>query len=303
MFNLFINNFSISINLLKTDDLGNNQGTIIKRFESDTDLFNIDPTVFLADPFMFSYNGKLYLFYEKQNGWYGKGHICMRFTEDLSRWSEEITVLKEPFHLSFPFVFEDKGKIYMLPETGYSASIRLYEACDDNLEKWKLSKIIIDEKRQWVDSSIINKDSKYYLFTAVKENSIFNQFLFVSDNLTGPYKEHPKSPIYIGNDYGRNGGAVFYFKDKLFRPAQICVSSYGEDITLLQIEKLTPEDFIEKIYKDRIFKSALTDYNHGGHQFNIVYHNNELLLSIDYRVKNYNIIELLRRLKRNFFVH
>lgn len=42
MFNLYINNFSISINKLKAEDFGESQGTLIKKFESDTDLFKID---------------------------------------------------------------------------------------------------------------------------------------------------------------------------------------------------------------------------------------------------------------------
>lgn len=157
MFNLYINNFNISINKLKAEDFGESQGVLIKKFESDTDLFKIEPIIFLADPFLFSYNGRLYLFYERQDRWYGIGHICMRFTNDMQVWSDEIDVLKEAFHLSFPYVFEDNGKVYMLPEAGYSGTIRLYEACNDNLSKWKLSKVIIDEKRQWVDSSIIKR--------------------------------------------------------------------------------------------------------------------------------------------------
>lgn len=79
----------------------------------------------------------------------------MRFTDDMQVWSDEVDVLN--CHLSFQYVFENNGKVYMLPEAGYSGTIRLYEACNDNLSKWKLSKVIIDEKRQWVDSSIIKK--------------------------------------------------------------------------------------------------------------------------------------------------
>lgn len=69
----------------------------------------------------------------------------------------------------------------------------------------------------------------------------------------------------------------------------------------MQIEQLTAEKYSEQVYKDRIYSTAFSDYNFGGHQFNIVSHNKELLMTIDYRVKNYNVIELIRRIKRNFF--
>lgn len=86
------------------------------------------------------------------------------FTDDVQVWSDEVDVPKESFHLSFPYVFEDNGKVYMLPEARYSGTIRLYEACNDNLSKWKLAEVIIDEKRQWIDSSIIKKRAKFYHF-------------------------------------------------------------------------------------------------------------------------------------------
>ena len=39
-------------------------------------------------------------------------------------------VLAEPFHLSYPYVFEWQGSHYMIPESGAAKSVRLYRASE-----------------------------------------------------------------------------------------------------------------------------------------------------------------------------
>ena len=95
-----------------------------------TGLWKPKPRRFQADPFLFVKDNELYLFYELQH-WDDPGCIAMIKTKDLKVWSKPQMVLKEPFHLSFPFVFEDQGVIYMIPESQEDDSIRLYCANDD----------------------------------------------------------------------------------------------------------------------------------------------------------------------------
>ena len=68
----------------------------------------------------------------------------MTSTIDLKHWTKPLVVLKEKFHLSFPWVFTDAGKVYMVPETGTDGSIRVYEATDDTLTRWKLKRKLIE---------------------------------------------------------------------------------------------------------------------------------------------------------------
>ena len=69
-----------------------------------------NPTIIVADPFLFEYKGKLHLFYESK-GLYTPGVLMMTSTSDLVHWSKPVVVLKEPFHLSYPWVFEENGKV------------------------------------------------------------------------------------------------------------------------------------------------------------------------------------------------
>lgn len=294
--NLYINNFSIRISDNTDDELFSNKGKTLKIIKSDTSIFRFDPTVIIADPFLFNYKNELYLFYESQKKWYGKGKLCMIKTSNLKDWSKEKIILKEPIHLSFPFVFEYADNLYMIPETGQDGSIRIYENKDKTLENWNLKAKIIDDGKNWVDSSLIFDDGKFYLFSTQMEfGQNYKQFLFVSDSITGPYKEHPKSPIYVGNDYGRNAGSIFKFQDKWMRPTQDCQGNYGDNVSVFAIDILSETDYKESLYKNNIFHKTGV-YKDGGHQFNFIEFNNRIIVATDYMKKNYNIIEFTRRL-------
>lgn len=271
--------------------------------KSDTSLLKTNATINLADPYLFVSNSRLYLFYERLDTVYGKGRICMRSTDDLINWTEEVDVLVEPFHLSFPYVFEDNGKVYMLPESGENNTISLYEASDETLTKWSLIKNL-RENEQWYDSTIVRKDGHYYLFTGDQPISTEQtQHLFVSESLLGPYKEHPSSPIYRGLDGGRNAGSIIECDGKYYRPIQVCMNSYGEQTNIMNIESLTPTEYKESVYLKSIIDTARTPFKYGGHQWNQVDFLGKRIIAIDYRVPNYNIIELYRRLRLKFINH
>lgn len=295
--NLFVLNFNIRIlEKNENDSFFSTEGEKVLDIMSDTSLFNMNAPSILADPFLFEHNGELFLFYEHQDKWIGgKGRICMRKTKDLKEWTPEVDVLVESFHLSFPWVFKEGDKIYMLPETGGSRSIRLYQADDDTLTRWSLCKILKEDDEPWTDSVIYKKDGNYFLFTSHDVHSEQTQHLFVADNLFGPYKEHPASPIYEGRDGGRNAGSIIEYKGGLYRPVQVCLNSYGEQTSIMRIEELTPTSYKETLFEKNIIDNSMPAYREGGHQFNPIVFKGRTVVATDNRSKNYNVIELLRK--------
>ena len=155
------------------------QGNPIKEFNSESNILKWDQIVIKADPFLFAHNDKLYLFYEEKKR-RSKGYIMMTYTTDLRNWSVPVLVLREPFHLSFPFVFEYEGEVYMMPESSEAEEIRIYKFEDDTLSKCSL--IHIPVKGHFVDSSIISKDGVLYLFSSDNE---YNQRVFIAKELLG----------------------------------------------------------------------------------------------------------------------
>lgn len=234
-----------------------------------------EPIMIAADPFLFVHNDRLFLFYE-QKKLYHNGVLMMTSTMDLTDWTEPVMVLKEEFHLSYPWVFADNGHIYMIPETCGDGSIRLYEAADDSLTYFRFVKQLITQNpidgltMSFADTSVYKKKGIYYLHTSIGINHVNQLRLYFADNLFGPYTEHKDSPVSISLKYGRDAGCLFQYDGMLFRPAQDCELRYGDNVHLMKIEVLDSEIYRETLYKDNVLDTRLDFYKEGGHQFNIV---------------------------------
>lgn len=261
-----------------------------------------NPTIIVADPFLFVKNEKLYLFYESKD-FFSPGVIMMTCTADLKNWSKPVVVLKESFHLSYPWVFEEKGKIYMIPETGSDKSIRLYEAANDDLTEFKLVKKLLEQPKGMVcrigygDTSIYKKEGKYYLMTMLQHEEPVNILeLYVSDDLQGPYIPHPCSPIAKDNKIGRDAGCWLELGGKLLRFSQDCVHRYGDNVNVSVINKLTPTEYEEYLVQEKIIPTDVPFYKEGGHQFNVTKFNGKWIVATD--AKEYHSLLLHRVIRK-----
>ena len=271
-----------------------NKKKIIKQILCGNKSVFKEPKTILADPFLFVYEDILYLFYEDKE-MNKNGVISMVCTRDLHNWSESIVVLKETCHLSYPWVFEKDGHVYMIPETCGMKEIRLYEGTLD-LTSFNFVKTIICDDMDYEngfsysDSSIYEKDDNYYLMTTVNDGDKNILKLYVSDRFDGEYKEHPQSPICVGNKYGRNAGCLFTYDNKLYRVAQNCEIRYGDNLSLLEVKEISPSKYEEIIVKNDIIPTDLSFFREGGHQFNVLKFNDEYVIALDAKEYHYFII-------------
>lgn len=255
-----------------------------------------EPTIIVADPFLFVRNDKLFLFYE-QKKLYHNGTIMMTHTGDLQHWSEPVEVLREAFHLSYPWVLENNGHIYMIPETCGDRSVRLYEAANPELTEFKFIKKLLEQEEDdnirisYSDSSIVEKDGSYYLFTTVNCKGINQLLLFYSDNLMGPYLRHPRSPVCVSQRYGRNAGSLLEYKGELYRVAQDCEKRYGDNVHILKVKKLSLSEYAEEVVKENIFTSNEPFYRDGGHQLNITEFKGSYVFATDAKEYHYFVLK------------
>ena len=254
-----------------------------------------EPTIIVADPFLFVYNDTLYLFYE-QKKMYHSGTIMMTYTRDLRQWSEPVEVLQETFHLSYPWVFEKDSHIYMIPETCGDRSVRLYEAANSELTEFTFVKKILEQepdddiKISYSDSSIVERGGFYYLFTTVNYKGVNQLLLLSSDDLMGPYRKHPQSPVCVSQKYGRNAGSFLEYKGELYRVAQDCEKRYGDNVHILKVKELSPQGYAEEVVKENVFDRRIPFYREGGHQLNIVPFNGSYVCATDAKEYHYFIL-------------
>ena len=259
-------------------------------------LWKPKPRRFQADPFLFVKDDELYLFYELQH-WDDPGCIVMIKTKDLRTWSTPMIVLQESFHHSFPFVFEDHGIIYMIPESQEDNSIRLYRANDD-LTSFSFVRVLLQQEKMdgiifnFVDSHIYKKDDNYFLFTSYKKDWMYYQELYVSDDLLhSEFIKHPKSPICVSNEFGRNAGSLITYESRLLRVTQDCHVDYGDNISFMEITTLDENDYEEKLYMHNVFpKNSI--FIDGGHQLNIDQFHGQYIYATDYKVNKWTWYQL-----------
>ncbi|KAL3523534.1 hypothetical protein ACH5RR_016368 [Cinchona calisaya] len=207
------------------------------------------PSNFVADPFLYVQGDVLYLFFETKNSITMQGDIGVaRSVDKGATWQQLGIALDEDWHLSYPYVFDYNGNIYMMPEGSAKGDLRLYRAVNFPME-WTLDKIIM--KKPLVDSFIIPHGGRYWLFGSdhsgigTKKNGQLE--IWYSSSPLGPWRPHKKNPIYNTDKSkgARNGGRPFVHNGNLYRIGQDCGDTYGRRIRVFKVEVLTPDEFQE----------------------------------------------------------
>lgn len=202
---------------------------------------------FVADPFMLRVDGRWFMFFEVHNRRLRKGQIGLAQSKDGLRWTYERVVLDEPFHLSYPYVFEWHGEHFMIPETGEAGEVRLYRA-ERFPGRWTFFKTLLYDFRG-ADASILHSDGKWWLFASdgATPFKADNLHLFFADDVLGPWREHPASPVLRGEPrIARPAGRLVKAGGRIFRYAQDCSSAYGTQVFAFEILELTPERFRQR---------------------------------------------------------
>ena len=203
---------------------------------------------FLADPFVITVNNSTFCFVEDFDFEIKRGSISVYALGEHS--AQRIgKAISEPFHMSFPFVFRDESKIYMLPETAENRDIRLYECINFPLE-WRLKKILMSNINA-ADSIIFKNSGLWWLFTNIDVSDLGDHsselHIFYSENLiTDSWNPHRSNPIFIDSSKARNAG--FLVDDSnVFRVSQRHgLGAYGKSASLNRVIKLNPDEYLEE---------------------------------------------------------
>ena len=137
------------------------------------------------------------------------------------------------------------------------------------------------------DTSVYKKDETYYLMTSIRDNDVNILKLYTSTSLMGVYTEHPKSPICRTNKIGRNGGGIKEYKNRLYRFAQDCMFSYGDNIHLIEINDISTTNYDEVLKKENILPIEMDFYKYGGHHINFLRFKEKYIIATDAKEYHY----------------
>ncbi len=223
--------------------------------------------MYWADPFAFEKDGKIFLFVEEYVRAERKGRIaCLTLNENAQVISHH-TALERPYHLSYPFVFEHKGEIYMLPETSSRRAVELYR-CVEFPNRWEFARELMRDVYA-VDSTLLHHNGRWWLFANLKTDEGASSWdelhlFFADDPLTDDWTSHPLNPIVSDARAARPAGKFFCKDGVLYRPSQDCSLHYGYALNLNRVDVLSESDYREThLYKwiPQAGFSALHTYN------------------------------------------
>ena len=251
---------------------------------------------FYADPFLIRRNGRHYLFFEDYPFDHGKGVISFMEIDHKGNCGAPQIALEQAYHLSYPYLFEHAGEVYMLPESLEKGTVDLYRATNFPQE-WQLEKTLLEDVSA-VDPTILFHNGRFWLFVGgVNSKEAINEdlYLFYSDSLHGPWLPHKQNPIVSDVRRGRPAGRLFYYKGQLVRPSQDCSPQYGRAVGFNRVDELSPTDYRETPVA--MIGPEWSKWNRGTHTFN----QTEELQVVDGRVliPRFGLSALASRITRN----
>jgi len=199
---------------------------------------------YLADPFGLLRGDALHIFVEAYD-YRSKRAVIERHELAASglRWRSKQTVLARPFHLSYPFVFEHEGAVYMVPETHQAGEIALYRG-DESLNHWERQQALL-EGLPGADASLIETGGRWWMFyTLVGSGGRDQRELHVAHApaLFGPWQPLAGNPVRNDLSGSRPAGRPWLDEQGcVVLPVQDSSRGYGNATRLLRMTELSPE--------------------------------------------------------------
>ncbi|MDQ0458356.1 glucosamine inositolphosphorylceramide transferase family protein [Rhizobium paknamense] len=199
----------------------------------------------VADPFMIFVNKQWYMFFEVMNEDERKGEIGAATSKDLLKWEYIGIVLKESFHLSYPFIFVDGDDVYMAPETLGAGGVVLYKAVNFP-HSWHQQGMLV--KGTHADPTIIKHEGLWWLFSCTTPYQHDSLSISWAENLHGPWLPHDLNPVYSDSkSISRPAGRMVDEGGNILRFFQNCSRIYGESVGVAKIQRLSKDHYDEHI--------------------------------------------------------
>lgn len=204
------------------------------------------PDGFLADPFIVERDGAIWCFVEEWSDITAKATISSYRIDGEPR--RVGTALEEAFHLSFPFLFDFAGELYMCPETMGGNDIRLYR-CTDFPLGWEPAATLLNGVAA-ADTVIFEHAERWWMLTTIDpsgtQDPTSELHVFFSDTPLGGWQSHPGNPVRTDLS-ARNGGFLPPDERGPLRVAQRQgFDQYGAGWVIRRIVRLTTTDYAEE---------------------------------------------------------
>ena len=203
---------------------------------------------FYSDPFPVEKEGRTFVFVEDLEHRLNRGVISVVEFDAHGPIGTPRPVLDTGSHLSYPFVFQHDGEMWMVPESCSAGTIDLYRAerFPDNWVRQAtlLSGVVAS------DATLFEHDGRWWMFATVPdEGGSYSDALYLwsAPDLLGPWTPHRHNPVLVDLATARPAGRVVRRGGRLIRPFQDCRNGYGAALGLAQITRLDDDGFEQRV--------------------------------------------------------
>ena len=207
---------------------------------------------FWADPHIIVRDSVYYIFFEELPFKTGRGHISVLKMTEKGEYQPPQIVLQRPYHLSYPFLLEWRGDLFMIPESAENRTIEAYR-CVRFPDQWEFESNLMKDVSAF-DATLIEFGGFWWLFANVVENrgaSTWDELcVFYSDDpLSSQWTPHPMNPVVSDVRSARPGGQLFIEDGQLHRPSQDCSARYGYGLNINRVTELTTSSYKEELIR------------------------------------------------------
>lgn len=216
-----------------------------------------------ADPFILDVTQEYYIVLVEE--WYepiGRGRISKLVVGRNDFTLKNIkTILELDSHLSFPFIQRTKDAIYIIPENSATGRLPRYKY-DPTTDEVSFDSIICHDRL--TDSVPFEYNGKEFMFSTKLPDANGKELGIYKKEDDGTYTLYDS--YHFEENLSRMAGDVFTCNGKLYRPAQVCIESYGDAVSL-QEAIYDGEGF--RFNELRRIISPSKRYDLGFHTFNV----------------------------------
>ena len=229
-----------------------------------------------ADPFILDVTKENYIVLVEE--WYDpikRGRISKLIVDRTDFTLKDIkTILELDSHLSFPFIQRTKDGIYIIPENSATGQLSRYKY-DSTTDEVSFDSIICQDRL--TDSVHFCYQGEEFMFSTKLPDANGKELGIYKKENDGTYSQYDS--YHFEENLSRMAGDVFTCNGKLYRPAQVCIKSYGDAVSIQEIIYERNKFHFNEL---RRIYSPSNRYDLGFHTFN-VYNGHIVVDGLGYR--------------------
>ncbi len=199
-----------------------------------------------ADPFGYYLDGALHVLYERYDQAEGQARIARLRPKQDNNLKRSRTMLDLGKHLSYPYIVEEAGQVFVVPEQAALGRVDLYRLIGTNEGLEPVANLL---NEPLLDPTLFKHEGRWWLLGTKPPLTNVELFCYWSEAIGGPFLPHVLNPVKADIRSARPAGTPFVHEGQLWRPGQDSSLTYGGRISLNRVLELSPTAFVEETVK------------------------------------------------------